>query len=239
MNWVVSRGRARVATIGWFFLLSPFFISLHTSIAEAAEPKWRFDLGLAFSHIDYQEMGPVQIQMTEEVVTGKAGLRYSMGKRWELGFSGFSTVTVLAADATPTGISEAKWMGLNSRLGYRLIQTPNSVWTLSGGWYLWTMSTQATATSSAYGVSVASGPQVYLSGWINTRSKSAWSFYGKYAWIGMGSDAEGAKEVAGGLAYTPVYKKKKTQFQFLFDLSYAEYRYFKLTTASLGVGLAW
>jgi hypothetical protein len=239
MNGVLSRVHARTTTAGWFFFLTLGFVPFYSPFVEAAERKWKIDLGLSYTHIDYQETSALQIQMTEEVLTGKAGLRYMMGKRWEMGVSGFSTVTVLAANATPSGISEAKWMGLNSRLGYRLIDTPKSVWTLSGGWYLWTMSTQAAAAHPAYGVSYAVGPQAYLSGWMSTQSKSAWSYYAKYAWIGTGAADRGGKEIASGVGYTPVFKKGKPQFQFLFDLSYTKYVFFKLTTASLGVGYSW
>ena len=143
--------------------------------------RWLMSAALGLSYENYSEPG--NIQMTEFALTPKFNIVYLLKpNEWELGANTF--VNALPFDNSPSNRAEARWWGINGRVGYRLpinsIPSTN-VWLMTG-WYAWGMYVNADQADT-YGIAYLGGPQIFLTARITPAGKKASWVYLKYASI--------------------------------------------------------
>lgn len=221
--------------------------------------RWNFDIGAGFSYLDYNEkFRNIEFDVTELGLTVKAGVNYIMNKTIEIGGNAFMTAYPLGLSleqvtkSTTTGevtsrssnISEARWYGINGRIGARLpFKSPRASYHFMSGWYVWGMIVPAASPTSTYGVQYLGGPQFFLTGRFQTKKKRAWATYLKFATIqDEGFLSATNRELAIGGAYqiskpTEGYRR----WMLTFDVAHAKFakenppQSFSLLSASLGI----
>jgi len=219
--------------------------------------RWNFDIGAAISYLDYHEdFRNLDFDVTELGLTVKAGVNYIMNKNFEIGGNTFvtaypvglnltqsTTSTTTGAVTTSEGaISEARWFGINGRLGYRLpIKSSKASFHLMTGWYVWGMFVPATSPTATYGVQYLGGPQFFLTGRFQTKKKRAYAAYLKFATI---QDQGFLSAVNRELAIGGAYQLSKPnegyrRWMLTFDVAHAKFskpnQAFSLLSASLGI----
>lgn len=217
--------------------------------------KWNFDIGAGLSFLDYTEtFRNLEFNVTEVGVTVKAGVNYIANKKWEIGGNTFVTAVPFAlktervttatngTKTTANDISEARWFGVNGRVGYKLKQTGAGSWHLMSGWYIWGMIVPAASPTTTYGVQYLGGPQFFLTGRFQTRSKRAYATYLKFATIqDSGFLSATNRELAIGGAYQ-ISKPGEGYRRWMLtaDVAHAKFakqnQSFSLLSASIGIG---
>lgn len=121
-------------------------------LPSASIRKWSFSLGTAYSLLSYNNPGFTHQE--ETALTAKLGISYNLTDYFDLGFAGFYTFYPLSADIDP----EARFLGLNLRLGYRLpIRSSRWQYKIMAGYYYLTMIVEG----NAYGYLNIGGPQIF------------------------------------------------------------------------------
>ena len=171
--------------------------------------KIRTSFALQGSSIRYLEPNN-QIALSEVGLTGKVTATYPISRLFGIGANGF--MTLLPFTLSPSGLAPARFWGVNGRVSVAL---PHPDFVRLGaalGYYIMGM-----ITSDAYGVSMANGPQLFLTANSPPGTQREWFGYVKYAALGGSS-----LELATGGGYQLAAVGGKPLFAVL-DLSVAEF----------------
>ena len=208
-------------TTGQFFSVSPYgkverekvvlvFPGWQKFVEQGGERKpYLFGAGASLTYLNYQEQGQgYSAAVTEMGLTVKGNASYQLiSNQVELGANAFLTAVPIMLSNSPSGLSSARWYGINGRVGFRLpIESATSSYWLMTGWYFWGMLVSNTSLATTYGVASLGGPQVFLSGrYVLSNGHPAY-VYLKYASItdiaNTGIFSFSNVEYAGGAGYT-------------------------------------
>jgi hypothetical protein len=169
-------------------------------------PKWRYSFGVGYTLISFRDFQDIILK--QDTLTIKGGVVYrAIDSVLDFGLSGFYNVAAL--NSTSTGATaipgeKLRYLGLNARATYHVIDAPSNIrFNVSGGFY-WNSSI------GRLGFSDMIGPQIYPDLTYVFANGNSLYFYTKYA--ASISNARGLsfktnREVATGLHYSfPVSK---------------------------------
>ena len=138
--------------------------------------RWGFSFGTGLTFLQYRET-PVNLSLTQAGLSLKTTVDYTLiPRRLDTSVSAF--ITALPFAIAPTGTAAARFFGLNTRIGMNLPVRLGAIeWRLLTGWYFWGM----LVPDNAYGVSMLSGPQLFLEVTSQKVGRRSWILYGKFA----------------------------------------------------------
>lgn len=210
---------------------------------EVKKKKVNVDAGMGISYLNYLEkLGSTSFKVTEIGLTPKIGASYVLSPKWEVGANGFFTALPLALDKQPAGLSDARWLGINLRFGYKLpFETKRASYYLMSGWYIWGMMLPAAPRLLTYGVSYLGGGQFFLMGRYRTMKNRFYYNYAKFATTQDGGlFSLTNREIAAGFGYQlskPIPNKRR--WMGTIDIAHAQFsntrQSFRLISATMGV----
>lgn len=194
------------------------------------EKRSGFSLNLSYTSLSYDQTNVSHFTQTS--LTGRFGAYYRLSSQWDL--AGSFYLTALPIKTNQTGI-DARSLGVNGRLGYRLpfIREPWRITLMGGAYY-----TSTTATNDAFGYNLI-GPQLYPSIRRAIGSSNAISLYFKASPLDGISFAN--RELAAGGAWSFIQSSGRA-INIVIDVSTLKGeissppKAIKLTTYSLGLG---
>jgi hypothetical protein len=155
--------------------------------------RFRYSFGLGYTRIRYQQTNVDSFD--EQALTLKGGILYRLvPNRWDLGASGFYNAMVIKS----TSEFSVRYLGLNLRAGYHVIDAPSRFrFVLNGGFYL----------NNSYGqIGFANmyGPQLYPEFSYILRNGDSVMVYGKFspALSQSSIDFKTNRELAAGIYYS-------------------------------------
>ncbi|MGK5086170.1 hypothetical protein WDW86_01315 [Bdellovibrionota bacterium FG-2] len=127
--------------------------------AKKRSSRWEFLANLGPTYMRYSET-PGPIELSELALTLKLGASFKIvPKRIDASASAYFTLLPLWFSSTPAAQPSARFLGINGRLNYLFAGTPGKTeWSLGTGWYMWSMF----VSGNAYGISLLTGPQLFL-----------------------------------------------------------------------------
>jgi len=164
--------------------------------AKSSERRFTTQTALGMTSINYTET--TRPDYSAIALTARMGLTYVLAPpQWEIGLSGYSTLTWLSESA-PDNI---RFIGINARLGY-IIQPARARWRLglvAGGYF-----TTTQVSDGTFGFQNMTGPQLYPNFRYTLTPKSRISAYFKYSPVSAGLSLMklGNNELAVGSTYT-------------------------------------
>jgi hypothetical protein len=215
---------------------------LHVGKAESSfyistrkDRRWGASVGLSATYISYQEPAS-QVSLSETGVTGKLGASFRLSTDWDL--SGNAFATLFPITVSPAGLASARFWGLNARVGYAFKRFSQLTLSASLGYYF-----MGLATSGDYGISAATGPQIFLVASSAAGASRAYAAYLKFSAISSGfTIAPANHEVALGGAYQ-IARLWERALSLTLDLSQMSFTTpdgsasFQSVTASMGLQL--
>jgi len=212
--------------------------------------RFSFSAGFGGTYLKFTQ-SPNSIQLTEIAITVKGAVVYDIWpKYFDIGLSFYANVFAPSATLTSTSVdllnsasSDAKFYGINFRIGYKLpFSSRNSRYSVLLGYYMWGM------IASNFGVQSLFGPQIFFSGSWRVFDGRALYGYAKFAPISNGGISFSNRELAAGMGLQVNSTKSSNPIFVTLDVSKADVSAiatdivnvtsaFSLTTYSLGASI--
>lgn len=146
--------------------------------------------GLGTSYYTYSERpsGRASLALRQYSLTGKVNINYKLIPRvLDFGFNMFGNLlTLMYSPDKYNGYSssDAKFYGINGRLGYRLpTKLGATEFYFLTGWYFWGMYVNSSHPKASYGIASLSGPQLFFMMNHMPKNKIGYWLYFKFALI--------------------------------------------------------